>query len=150
MKSYLTEKVGGLVVRKHGLKPKWWVLLIVMGAGGCWGLALAGDVVEVVPQLDIEQGREIYQARCMECHGEQGRGDGPRAALLAPRPGNLVSAATSTKTDEELLAIIAHGIPRTAMHGWEKELSEIDRRNVLAFIRSLVNFQDNAQTTPPP
>lgn len=150
MKSYLTEKVGRSVVRKHGLKPKWWVLLIVMGAGECWGLALAGDVVEVIPQLDIEQGREIYQARCLECHGEQGRGDGPRAALLAPRPGNLVSAATSTKTDEELLAIITRGIPRTAMQGWEKELSENDRRNVLAFIRSLVNFQDNAQTPPPP
>lgn len=149
-RSSSAEKIGRSVVQNHGLKPKGWFFLAVISAGGCWGSALAADNVEVVPQFDVEQGRKIYQARCQECHGEQGRGDGPRAALLAPRPGNLVSAATSSKTDEELLKIITRGIPRTAMHGWEKELSEDDRRNVLAFIRSLVSFQDPAQTPPPP
>ena len=138
--------MGRLVVRKHWSKQKWWAFLIVIGAGGCWGLAFAGDLVEVVSQPDIEQGREIYQARCLECHGSGGHGDGPRAALLAPRPGNLVSAATSAKTDEELFAVITRGVPRTAMPGWEKELSEDDRKNVLAFIRSLVHFQEPIQT----
>ena len=87
---------------------------------------------------------------CQECHGETGRGDGPRAALLAPRPGNLVSAATSTKSDEELLEIITDGAPRTAMRGWKDKLNEEDRLNVLAFIRSLVRFQKPSLTPPPP
>ena len=99
---------------------------------------------------DLERGEEIYQKYCLECHGERGRGDGPRAPLLAPRPGNLVSAATSTKSDSELLEIITNGAPRTAMRGWKDELTEDDRLNVLAFIRSLVQFQKPSLTPPPP
>ncbi|MGD9852737.1 MAG: cytochrome c [Nitrospirales bacterium] len=114
------------------------------------GLVFASDVVKEASQPDVKKGESIYQAHCVECHGPSGRGDGPRAALLAPRPGNLISAATSTKTDQELLAIIEHGVPRTAMHGWETTLSESDRKDVLAFIRSLVHFQEPALTPPPP
>lgn len=99
---------------------------------------------------DPERGKTIYEKYCMECHGEEGRGDGPRAPLLAPRPGNLVSAATSTKSDEELLDVITNGAPRTAMRGWKDELTEEDRVNVLAFIRSLVRFQEPSRTPPPP
>lgn len=100
----------------------------------------AEDIVEVSSQPDIEQGQEIYQLHCLSCHGVKGHGDGPRATTLAPRPGNLVSAATSSKTDEELLIVITKGVPRTAMIGWEDQLSLDDRRNVLAYIRSLVHF----------
>ena len=117
---------------------------------GWAGLVWAGEAPDSASQPDIEQGQAIYQKHCVECHGTGGRGDGPRAALLAPRPGNLVSAATSTKTDEELLEIIERGVARTAMRGWEKELTSEERRNVLAFVRSLVHFRESAQTPPPP
>ena len=107
-----------------------------------WGnFAGAEDNVEVSSQPDIDQGQEIYQTHCMECHGVQGHGDGPRAITLAPRPGNLISAATSSKTDDELLAVITKGVPRTSMEGWNDRLSLDDRRNVLAYIRSLLPFQ---------
>ncbi len=99
---------------------------------------------------DRERGQEIYEKYCLECHGERGRGDGPRAPLLAPRPGNLVSAATSSKTDPELLGIITNGVPRTAMRGWKEELTEEDRLSVVAFLRSLVRFQKPSLTPPPP
>ena len=89
-----------------------------------------------------EQGRDLYRIHCLECHGAEGRADGPRAALLAPRPGNLVSAATSAKTDAELFEIIAEGVLRTAMSGWSHQLSADERRNILAYIRTLVHFQD--------
>jgi mono/diheme cytochrome c family protein len=101
-------------------------------------------------RADPERGREIYEKYCLECHGDTGRGDGPRAPLLAPRPGNLVSAATSAKSDAELLGIITNGAPRTAMRGWKDELTEEDRLHVLAFIRSLVRFQKPSLTPPPP
>jgi mono/diheme cytochrome c family protein len=114
------------------------------------GLAASNESREITSQSDLEQGRDIYRIHCQECHGEEGRGDGPRAALLAPRPGNLVSAATSTKTDEELLAILAQGVPRTAMRGWSDQLSENERRNVLAYVRSLVHFQEPPSTPLPP
>ena len=71
----------------------------------------AEDNVEVSPQPDIEQGREIYQAHCLECHGVKGHCYGPRTTTLAPCSGNLVSSATSSKTDDELLGIITQGAP---------------------------------------
>ena len=53
----------------------------------------------------------IYVERCAVCHGLQGRGDGPEAPFLSPRPTSLISAGTSVKSDAELLAIIANGKP---------------------------------------
>lgn len=123
------------------------ILGLLSWGGSLWG---AQDFTEVSSQPDRQPGEGIYQVHCAECHGPSGHGDGPKAALLAPRPGNLVSAATSTKTDEELLAIISRGVPRTAMRGWEGELSDAEQRKVLAYIRSLVHFQAPTQTPSPP
>ena len=103
-----------------------------------WGnLATAEDVIEVSSQPDIDQGRETYQAHCLECHGEQGHGDGPRVTTLTPRPGDLVSEAMSNKTDDELFAVITNGVPQTSMESWDDRLSLDDRLNVVAYIRSL-------------
>ena len=99
---------------------------------------------------DQSNGQAIYHLHCEACHGENGRGDGPRAPFLAPKPGNFVSAATSAKSDEELLEIIANGTPRTSMKGWVETFTEQERRNVLAYIRSFVRFQPRSLTPPPP
>ena len=98
---------------------------------------------------DLEQGRAIYQRHCADCHGPEGRGDGHQATSLSPRPGNLISAQTSAKSDQELLKIIAKGRSRTAMAGWEDRLSQEDQVAVLAFIRSLVKFTRSATPAPP-
>src|SRR5215208_1839768 len=93
-------------------------------------------------------GQRLYEQHCLDCHGPQGRGDGAKAPFLSPRPGNLVSAATSAKSDKDLLKIIANGRPRTAMPAWKDRLSEEDQREVLRYIRSLVQF--HRSLTPPP
>ncbi|HTL60124.1 MAG TPA: cytochrome c [Nitrospira sp.] len=95
-----------------------------------------------------DRGRTIYERHCADCHGAEGRGDGRQATTLSPRPGNLISAQTSAKSDQELLKIIAKGKPRTAMAGWEQRLSSEDQAAVLAYIRSMVKFTRSA--TPPP
>lgn len=120
----------------------WMGALVLINGLAISGVAVSNGSRDVEAQPDGEQGRDLYRIHCLDCHGAEGRGDGPRAALLAPRPGNLVSAATSTRTDEELLEILANGVPRTAMHGWSDQLSEEQRRNVLAYVRTLVHFQD--------
>jgi len=63
----------------------------------------------------MDQGRVIYEQRCLECYGLQGRDDGVKAPFLSPHPGNLVLAATSEKSDKYLLKVIANGRARTAM-----------------------------------
>ena len=126
---------------------------IVMGLGlgllGSLLVSIASAAASPTAPLDVEQGRGIYQRHCADCHGLEGRGDGQQATSLSPRPGNLVSAQTSAKSDQELLKIIAKGRPRTAMAGWEDRLSPDDQAAVLAYIRSLVKFTHSATPLPP-
>lgn len=106
-------------------------------------------VSPAAPSSTTEVGRRIYEQRCLDCHGPQGRGDGVKAPFLSPRPGNLISAATSAKSDKDLLRIIANGRARTAMPAWKDELSEEDQREVLRYIRSLVQFHQPVTPAPP-
>jgi len=51
-------------------------------------------VAAILPKATIdreaaEQGKLLYGIYCTSCHGEQGRGDGPSAGSLQPRPANL-------------------------------------------------------------
>jgi len=48
--------------------------------------------VEAAPTVgaeDLAAATRLYAARCAECHGSTGEGDGPRAATLRPRPQRL-------------------------------------------------------------
>ncbi len=46
--------------------------------------------------------------------------------------------------------MIEKGMPRTAMRGWKNELTEEQRRDVLAYIRSLVRFYNPVTPQTPP
>jgi mono/diheme cytochrome c family protein len=117
---------------------------------GAFGLAmLAGQLAAGAPlRGNPDEGRLIFEDRCASCHGLQGRGDGPQAPFLSPRPASLISAGTSVKSDSELLAVITNGKARTAMPAWKDLLTEEQRRDVLAYIRTLIRFHKSP--TPPP
>ncbi|MCS6290168.1 MAG: cytochrome c [Nitrospira sp.] len=117
------------------------LLALLLTCGGT-GVLLAQ------PSENLDHGQAIYRQHCMECHGTTGKGDGAKAPFLSPRPGNLISAATSAKTDTELLRAIAQGKPRTAMPAWQNVLPAEDQQAVLQYIRSLVQF--TRPLTPPP
>ena len=121
----------------------------VLGMLGLLAGQLAHAPASPGGSMDLERGRTIYEQHCADCHGPEGRGDGRQATSLSPRPGNLISAQTSAKSDQEMLKIIAKGKPRTAMNGWEDRLSHADRIDVLAYIRSLVKFTRSATPAPP-
>jgi len=112
-------------------------------------IALVAASVGAENQKPIDRGKMIYQSRCLECHGPEGRGDGEKSPSLSPRPGSLVSAATSAKSDRELLRTIQHGKPRTAMPAWKDILTEEESREVLQYIRSLVRFSRPLTPVPP-
>jgi len=113
-------------------------------------LMIPACVVRGASDSAAERGRVIYLERCVVCHGPQGRGDGPEAPFLSPRPASLISAGSSVKSDAEFLAVIANGKPRSAMPAWKDRLSEEQRREVLAYIRTLIRFQPKSLTPPPP
>ena len=113
-------------------------------------LMVPACLVRGAPDSVVERGRVIYLEQCVVCHGPEGRGDGPEAPFLSPRPASLISAGSSVKSDAESLAVIANGKPRSAMPAWKDRLSEEQRREVLAYIRSLIRFQPKSLTPPPP
>ena len=59
------------------------------------------------PAVEAE---EIFKARCVTCHGEQGKGDGPGSAALNPKPRDYTSAEwQKSVTDEHIKKIIIGG-----------------------------------------
>jgi mono/diheme cytochrome c family protein len=85
--------------------------------------------------------RENYQSYCVKCHGEQGKGDGPGAAMLNPKPRDFADCANMQKrSDDELFKVISEGgesIGMSAdMQPWGGTLSETDIRALIKFVRS--------------
>lgn len=85
----------------------------------------------------IATGQTLFQAHCTVCHGLEGRGDGPAAVGLNPRPADLTAAHVDDHTDGDLFWWLTSGIAGTAMPSWEAQLSEPERWMVVHYLRSL-------------
>jgi cytochrome c5 len=57
-----------------------------------------------------ETAQDVYNTRCVPCHGSQGVGDGVAAAALNPKPRNYTDAEwQKTVTDDQLKKAIVEG-----------------------------------------
>src|SRR3954466_13449299 len=45
-------------------------------------------------------GQQIYEKHCIECHGRSGKGDGPAAHLMTPRPRDFSTARYKIRSTE--------------------------------------------------
>ena len=53
---------------------------------------------------------DLFKTRCAPCHGESGKGDGPGAAALTPKPRNYTDVAWQDKVkDEDIKKTILYG-----------------------------------------
>lgn len=92
----------------------------------------------------IDEGEKVYEKRCSQCHGIEGRGDGFAADRFNPRPANFARGkfkyASTIKeelpTDDDLFRTVSKGLPGTGMPAWESVLSEKERRQVIAYIKT--------------
>ncbi len=58
----------------------------------------------------VAEADSVYSTRCATCHGATGRGDGPGAANLDPKPRDYSDAAWQKQvTDEEIEKTIVYG-----------------------------------------
>ena len=99
----------------------------------------AGKTNPYKPTPDlIKRGEEIYMQQCKACHGESGRGDGPAAKGLDPKPSDLsFIMKRHIATDEYLFWTIAEGGKPigSTMPAYKGILSEKDIWAVILYLR---------------
>ncbi len=82
----------------------------------------------------------IYLDKCVQCHGETGKGDGSDAALYYPSPASFTDAKRmSSATDGELFYQISEG--RKPMPAFKKRLTEEQRWQLVLLVRSFAAFK---------
>jgi mono/diheme cytochrome c family protein len=88
----------------------------------------------------LVQGKDIFTKNCVSCHGSEGKGDGPGAAALQPKPADFTDPEHSSfYSNQGRIHLIKKGIKGTAMAGWENTLSEEEILSVYAYVNSLKN-----------
>ena len=97
---------------------------------------------------DTAKGRQVYVKWCAGCHGESGDAKGVAQRHMLPQPRDFtgavykirVTATGNLPTDADLMHVIDVGLPGTAMPAWKERLSETERRDVMAYIKSFSSF----------
>jgi DMSO reductase family type II enzyme heme b subunit len=105
--------------------------------------------MEPVPPTPVAanpaEGKALYERHCAQCHGGDGKGDGPAADFVYPRPRDFTLAVFKLRstptgqlpTDHDLFRVISEGMPGTSMPGWRKFLSERERWQLVHHVKTL-------------
>jgi mono/diheme cytochrome c family protein len=86
-------------------------------------------------ETSIALGKKIYERQCLACHGPKGTGDGPMAAHLDKRPGNLSSPKLWEQSDGALFWKVNEG--HRPMPTFKHIMSDEERWPVINYIRTL-------------
>ncbi len=82
----------------------------------------------------IGNGKALFQTHCAVCHGPHGRGDGPAATGLNPRPSDLMQSARMLR-DGVVAGVITDG--RGAMPSFKAALTQPQIWDLTNFVKSL-------------
>ena len=97
----------------------------------------------------LADGKRLYDVHCANCHGARAEGAvkaGIENSIIAERggkqPPDLTDPASDHgSTDTEVFTVIKKGIPSGMMAPYEGRLSDVEIRNVVAYVRSLSSPQ---------
>ena len=88
---------------------------------------------------NLQNGRDVFLARCQTCHGHDGSGLTPMGQSLYPRAPDLRAEPTQDLTDGEIHYIIENGVELTGMPAWGNphQTQNDDGWKLVLYIRSL-------------
>jgi mono/diheme cytochrome c family protein len=104
------------------------------------------------PQALINQGKTIYQQKCVNCHNQTGKGNGPAAGTLSSQPRDFTNQAFMARNSSaSLYQAITAGITPD-MPAYTSTLDENERWALVAYLRSLTFAipQSSASAYPAP
>ncbi len=88
----------------------------------------------------VTAGKAIFSNNCATCHGDSGKGDGPSASVLNPKPGNLTYTAQEAN-DAYIHWIVSEGGDAAklsnVMPSFKGTLSDDQIWQVTSFVKSL-------------
>jgi mono/diheme cytochrome c family protein len=104
------------------------------------GLALIATTARAAG-VDLKAAAANYQDSCVDCHGKDGKGDGPKAATLKTKPANYTDCAAMSKvSDDYLFNIIKNGGKSVGkskdMADFGEAYSDEEIHGLVAYIRS--------------
>src|SRR5215831_10257196 len=90
-------------------------------------------------------GRRLYVRWCATCHGPDGRGNGPAAPSLIPRPRDFTrglfkyksTPAAEPPTDDDLARVIANGLQASAMPYFRDLLTADEIQEIVGYVKTL-------------
>ena len=123
------------------------VTLLALAGGALYGISVLvpGPAQGVTPGgAAVDAGRDVYSRACAPCHGTDGKGHGPEAMLLHPKPTDFTAGvyeyrsteSGSIPTDEDLLRTVTRGLPGTAMPAWGTILPPDSLRAAVQYIKT--------------
>ncbi len=84
----------------------------------------------------IERGALVYEANCIACHGDTGRGDGPAVTEQAIMPADLPTLAAQKKVNT-FAANITYG--KNQMPAYRGQLSEEQIWDVAHYVKAFAD-----------
>lgn len=88
---------------------------------------------------------ELFQRQCVACHGKKGKGDGPAAPAMTPRPANLTDPEQIGElSDEELVDVLTNG--RGAMPSFGALLNPDQIEAMVGYIRELSGTETESES----
>ena len=106
-------------------------------AGSSTTTTTAADSSAKPGEVSLAMGEQIVSEKCVLCHGQSGKGDGPGGAALNPKPRDWTDHAyMSTRTDDQLYDVIYNG--KGSMPAWGKsgQLNETQIRSAIMKVRT--------------
>lgn len=96
---------------------------------------------------DVAAGRALYQQYCSMCHGPQGKGNGPAAATMNPKPRDHTDGSYMNALNQaHLTTVISEGGAAVQlsplMPAWKGILSSQQIADVIAYLRTLAVVPD--------
>ena len=87
----------------------------------------------------VARGRKVYEkAECAECHGREGRGDGPSAKDLKVKPSDLTRRPfKSGPTPEDIFRSIVTGLDGTPMPSYHLVVDDAEIWDLAYYVHSL-------------
>lgn len=138
---------------RTGPTLKLWILAFALGSISACQQAGQGDTHEV----EVVDGRNLFEIHCASCHGQEGRGDGPVASVLTEPPPDLTQLENKfdgvypseyvLRTVDGRHEFLAHGTRQMPIWGniWREDSTAGHEAEVQRRLNALMHYLESIQ-----